>query len=241
MTNSPPTPNPAPAGWHPSVATWIAYYARKVPESEASGLRKHLARCRRCIDLVLDLDRFAEPSPRIGAVADFEQAAVWRTVKAAVEPRARVGHWPTVAAVAASTVFAVVGLAQYNARVDLETQIAERSGLQPNVVIESLRPGARERSAGGVDATAELSAAGGPTALILNLKDEVDFPAYELRVFDGEGGEVERIPGLTISDFGNFSLAVPPGALAAGRYELRLFGLDADAEQLIETYPIHLR
>ena len=241
MTNSSTTSSAPATVSHPSIDTWIAYYAGEVPEAEASELREHLSSCRRCVDLVLDLDRFAKPAPSAGTVADFEQAAVWRAVKHAVEPRARAQRWPAVVALAASSVFAVVGLSQYGARVDLESRIAQLSRLEPNVVIENLRPGASERSSAGAGAAVELSADRGTYALILNLENEVDFPAYELRVFDADGHEVERVRGLAISDFGNFSLAVPPGALAAGRYELRLFGLEVDAERLIETYPIFFR
>ena len=39
-------------------------------------LQQHLSRCRRCLDLVLDLDGFTKPAdPQSGTVADFEKAA----------------------------------------------------------------------------------------------------------------------------------------------------------------------
>lgn len=242
MSDSPITTAPAPAGSHPSVDVWIAYYAREIPEPEAQDLRQHLVECRRCVDLVLDLDRFAEPSPNAGGGSvDFAQAAVWRSVKQAVELPVRVQRWPAAVAVAASLVLAVFGSTQYDARTDLESRLAEASRLQPNMVIRDLRPGARERSSRGVDATVDLPAEGGPVALILNLEDEVDFPDYKIRVFDATGEEVTKVSGLAISEVGNFSLAMPPGALAAGAYELRLFGLVDGGEELLETYPIRLR
>lgn len=241
MSDSLFTTTPAPAGSHPSVDTWIAYYAREVPEVEAESLREHLSRCRSCVDLVLDLDRFVEPAAAGGGVSDFEQAAVWRSVKQAIEPRTRLQGWPTVAAVAASLVFAVVGLAQYDVRTDLESRLAESSRLQPNMVIRDLRPGARERNSGGVDATVDLPAGAGTVALILNLKDDVDFPAYEIRVLDAAGEEIAEVSGLAINELGNFSLALPPGALAAGSYELQLFGLADGREKLLEVYPIRLQ
>ncbi len=227
---------------HPSVEMWIDYYAGKVPADENDGLRRHLSHCRRCLDLILDLDAFAEPEPpRAGGAADFEKAAVWRAVRGALESRSagRPRRWPVVA-IAASLFFATLGLTQWSTRVELESRVAELTRLQANMVIEDLRPGARERSSGGVDATVDLSTEAGTIALILNLVDDVDFPDYELRVFDAAGIEVERVSGLDISEVGNFSLALPAGALAAGSYELRLFGLEENEEQRIETYPIRL-
>ncbi len=246
MTNSVSTSSPTPANPHPSVETWIGYYGEKMPADENDGLRQHLSRCRRCIDLVLDLDVFAEPSPpRTGAAADFEKAAVWRAIRGTIESRTtgRSRPWQAAVAVAASVLFAAVGLSAWNqrgARVELESRVAELTRLQPNMVIEDLRPGARERSSGGIDATVDLSAGTGMVALILNLEDTVDFPSYEIRVFDAADNEVDRVSGLEMSEVGNFSLALPPGALAAGSYELRLFGLGRDGEQRIEVYPIRI-
>ncbi len=235
--------HPEPATAHPPVEAWIDYFAGKVTGEDANGLSRHLSHCRRCIDVVLDLDAFAEPgSPAAVAVADFEKAAVWRTVKRSLVPRSvhRAQHWPAIAAVAASLLFAVVGLSQRSARIDVESQLAELTQLQPNMQIVDLRPGARERSSGGVDATVDLDAGEGST-LVLHLVDEVDYPEYELRVVDAAGTEVDRIHGLVISEVGNFSLGLAPGALAAGRYELQLFGLVDGREEQLESYPIRLR
>ncbi len=224
---------------HPSVESWHQYYSRQLPDAEAADLRQHLSECRQCIDLVLDLDAFADPPAAKSGVADFQQAAVWRTVKNALErPAPRARHWPAVAAVAASLLFAVVGLSQRGARIETEARLAQLIQLQPNAQILDLRPGALERSSGGVDATVDLPADG--ATLVLHLEDEVDYPAYQLRVVDAAGVEVNRVSDLRISEFGNFSLGLPPGTLAAGRYDLRLFGLAGEREEELETYPIRL-
>ncbi len=237
------------ANRHPSIETWIDYHsgAGGVSAEDSGRLQRHLSRCRRCLDLVLDLDGFAKPAePQSGTVADFEKAAVWRAVKGAIEPAriAEMRRWPAIAAVAASLVFATVGFSAWNqqlgARIAAESQIADLTRLQANVMIEDLRPGARERSSAGVDATVELPAGAGTKVLILNLEDEVDFPDYEVRVFDAGDAEVTRVSGLVISEFGHFTVALPPGSLAAGSYELRLFGLSQQQDQLLEIYPIRL-
>lgn len=246
MSDSLSTLNPVPAGPHPSVDTWVDYYAKKVPGKEAESLRKHLSRCRQCLDLVLDLDLFVEPAPPpANAVASFEQAAVWRTVKSAVAPRssARIRQWQWPA-IAASLCCAALGMTawtqQQNTLNELRTRVEASSQLQPNVPIVDLRPGATQRSSGGVDPTVDLPAAAGIT-LVLHLEDEVDYPDYELRIVDQAEAEIDRISGLLISEFGNFRLGLPPGALAVGEYEFQLFGLGGGGEHLIETYLIRQR
>lgn len=250
---------------HPPVDAWIDYHAGKTSNKDAEALREHLSRCRLCVDLVLDLDAFAELSPTGDATADFERAAVWRTVKhgilddqhdGAVEQterdlgqgnnRGEVAHhapigrrWLTAAVGTAAMLFAAIGLSQHSARTELESQVAELTRLQPNVEIVDLRPGARERSSRGVDATVEVPA--GNVTLILHLEEDVDYPEYQLRIFDSKETEVDRITDLRISDVGNFSLGLAPGSLAAGDYELQLFGLVEGAEQRLEIYPIRLR
>ncbi len=104
MSDNVSTSSPAAVNSHPSVETWISYYAGKAPADESNRLERHLCGCPRCVSLVLDLDIFADPSPpKAGAAADFEKAAVWRTVKNTLEPRsvARPRRWPATVAVAA--------------------------------------------------------------------------------------------------------------------------------------------
>ena len=235
------TPQP-----HPSVDTWIDYHAGKVSEAQAEELRRHLARCRRCVDLVLDVEAFAAPSQPPAGAADFEKAAVWRTVQHAVEPRARTAwRWPAVAAVAASLSIAALGLSAWSAQQDqlhqLREQAASLSNLRANAVILNLRPGSRERSSGSSITTVDLDDEPRMLVFILNLVEDVDYPGYEVRVVDSTATEVTRVPELEISDLGNFQLALLPGTLGAGSYELRLFGLDGDSEQQLETFPIRLR
>lgn len=252
MTESPST-YAAPEGMprktpepHPSVDTWIDYHAGKVSDAQAEELRRHLAGCRRCVDLVLDVEAFAAPSPPPAGAADFEKAAVWRTVQHAVEPRPRtVRRWPAVAAIAASLSIAALGLSAWSLQQgelnQLREQAASLSSLQSNAVILNLRPGSRERSSGSSITTVDLGDEPRMLVFILNLIEEVDYPDYEVRVVDSSAAEVARISELEISDLGNFQLALLPGTLGAGSYELRLFGLEGESDQQLETFPIRLR
>ncbi len=232
---------------HPPAEAWIDYFTGNVPGEEANGLSRHLSHCRQCINLVLDLDAFAEPATlEAGVVADFEKAAVWRTVKNTVDhgPLPRAWQWPTWIAVAASLCIAALGFSAWSAQRgelnQLRTQALALSKLSANAVVTSLRPGAQERGSGS--SVTSISVGDDPRVLvfILNLVDPPDYPSYEVRVYDAGDAEVARIPDLEITNIGNFQLALPPGVLTAGSYDLRLFGLGEGSGLLLETFPIRL-
>ena len=228
---------------HPPLETWIDYHAGHVAAPESRRLQGHLAGCRECVDLVLDLDAFSEPAaPAQSRVSDFEKAAVWHRLGPHLESR----RWPAVTAVAASLMLAVLGLSAWTEQrrtiAGLETQVSELSRPQVDVMIRDLRPSSRQRSAaGGADSTTELPADSGPITLVLNLEEPVAYPGYELEIVDAEGAQTYRLAGLTPSEFDNFYLNLPPGSLTAGEYELLLFGIAGEERDLLEIYPVRKR
>ena len=145
---------------------------------------------------------------------------------------------------AASLAVATLGLASWSQQRrsihGLEARVAELEQPRINVSILDLRPGSRQRSARGADAATELPAADG-AILVLHLEEPVEFPDYEVEVADAVGAAVWRRQGLEASEFGTFHLALPARYLAAGSYELRLFGLNGASRELLEVYPLRLR
>lgn len=227
---------------HPSLDTWIDYHAGTLGREETQRLQGHLAACRKCLDLVLDLDAFADPAgPPTSGPADFERAAVWR----GLEPRLARRGWPRVAALAASILLAVFGLSLWNgqqrALAELETRIVELSSPQADARILDLRPGARERSAGGADSTTELPVDSGPITLVLNLAEPASHDGYELEIVDADGDRAHHFTGLQPSELDNFFLSLPPGSLPAGEYQLVLSGVTDGRRDLLEIYPVRLR
>ncbi|MEM7587455.1 MAG: zf-HC2 domain-containing protein [Acidobacteriota bacterium] len=239
------------ASRHPGVDTWIAYHAGTVSPSEHKRLQQHLTGCRDCLDLVLDLDRFAKPADNADReVSDFEQAAVWRSLQNQLEtePKAVDSTRPqrsTWVALAAAATFAILGLSQWSTQQQeitrLDARVAELSRPHANALILDLTPGSRQRSARGADVQTPVPASDAPVTLILNLAKLVEHDSYRLAILDASGVEVQRIDGMQPTQFGNFTLALPAHSLPAGAYELRLFGVSDDAsETLLETYPISL-
>ncbi len=253
-----PTPTDQGRSRHPDVETWIAYHAGTVSSDEHKRMQRHLASCRSCLDLVLDLDRFAEPTGDTdGNVSDFERAAVWRSMQPYLDTESRT--WATAPrstwlALAASVVFATSGLSLWSVQqremTSLNARVAELSRPHANAIILDLTPSSRQRSAQGAEVKTSLPKDAGPITLILNLAEPTDYAAYRLEILDQAGHEVQRIDTLKMRDVGNFTLTLPVGSLTSGDYELQLFGIDADnpatgdapaVETLLETYPISLR
>ena len=227
---------------HPPLETWIDYHADNLTPTESQRLQGHLVSCRECIDLVLDLDAFVEPAAAAESrVADFEKAAVWR----GLEPHLKVRRWPAIAALAASVMFAVLGLSAWNEQrrtiTDLETRVSDLSRPQANAVIQDLTPSSRQRSAQGTDSTAHLAANSGPITLVLNLAEPVSYSAFELEVVDSDGKKTHHLTDLQPSEFDNFFLNLPSGSLQPGTYELLLFGIEDQAKDLLEVYPVRFR
>ncbi len=254
-STSQPTPTPHGPSDHPGVDTWISYHAGTVSSGEQKHLQQHLASCRECLDLVLDLDRFVEPAEESDRkVSDFEQAAVWRSLQphlaaesAPAEAPVRRSAW---IAIAASVLFATFGLSQWAAQqreiASLDARITELSRPHANTVILDLTPSSRQRNARGADVRTSMLTTAGPVTLILNLATPVEYPDYRLEILDLAGTEVRQIDDLRMSEFGNFTLSLPAGSLASGDYDLQLYGIDTGAgdspvETLLETYPISLR
>ncbi|MCP3957299.1 MAG: zf-HC2 domain-containing protein [bacterium] len=241
-TASIPTPAAmAETDHHPSVDSWISYHAGEMPTAEGERLQRHLASCRQCLDLVLDLDTFVEPArPDRAVVSDFEKAAVWRAVKSA----RHVSRWPAIGALAASVLFAALGISvvrEQQTIAALESRIASISQPQANAVIEDLFPGARQRSSAGNDPRKEIAAGDLPVVLLLHLAKDSEHSEFELAITAPNGDEAILVPGLLTGQMGELRVTLPPESLPPGEYDLRLFGAGDGHGEPLETYPIRLR
>src|SRR5436305_238726 len=72
---------------HPSPEALTAYQANELSPEEDERLQSHLAVCKHCTELLLDLDEFLKPPVAAAEpVADFEAAADWRRLREALKP-----------------------------------------------------------------------------------------------------------------------------------------------------------
>lgn len=218
-----------PLGNHPAPGELAAYHANELSPEEDDRVREHIAGCRECADLVLDLQAFhdaakEEPS----GVVDLEQAAAWRELRKRMEPEP--GKTPLVPSrsvspgffasaqggysIAAALLVAVVGLAAWN--VSLVRESREPRGIpmvRTFVDVDSLR-------AGGELPEPPLVL---PAPIILSLPTEAPDLLYRVDFVPEGGRHSER--SLEVSAQGtDLPILLPEGALPPGRYDVRVAG-----------------
>src|SRR5436305_5145173 len=72
---------------HPSPEALTAYQANELSPAQDEKIQSHLAICKHCTELLLDLDEFLKPPVAVAEpVADFEAAADWRRLRETLKP-----------------------------------------------------------------------------------------------------------------------------------------------------------
>jgi hypothetical protein len=231
---------------HPTPQELAAYHAGELPSEAETRLLDHLAVCRECSDLLLDLSGFADLKPPKGVpeLTDEQVEQDWQKLRAkmgagegkkertaevvpirpAGPPRPERSHWLPVAASLLAVLGFSLGLYQ-------SFQVGKLS--RPRVV-PVISSGNVER--GESD---ELTISARDGALIyLDSDPDKSYPAYEAEVVR-EGEVLARIPVGAIGDE-SVPLLVP-GPLKPGRYEVRLFGVEGDLRGPSTTYLFEAR
>jgi hypothetical protein len=213
---------------HPSVETLTAYHTNELSSEENARIQEHLAACRRCAEIVLELDAFlAEPAGG-PEVVDFEAAAEWRRLRERMtkeaetvydQPR-RVAWRRWTPALAAGLTLAVVGLYFLS---------------QPDRPFTTLDPIGSVR--GGPPAeTVPLS-----HDLVLRTESDRPYEEYRAEFLDPSTGQlVTEISGLKGNRLSEVLVRVPK-SLEPGEYEIRLFGIPNEREGPIGTYSVELQ
>lgn len=225
-TTTPRAASGHPDAGHPDVERWIAYHGGELAAPEEEPLRRHLAACPACVSLVLELEDFAsaEGGEDRAAVSEFERAAAWKAMKAALaRETAPPKRWlerrvPVPMALAASLVVAALGLSLWG----IEHRRVERySRPQVDLAIRDLEPSRATRS-GGAESPTELSR-GSYSALVM--LPSRSFASYRMEILDARGRTVWSASGLTAHpQLGTLSVGLPPGFLEPGDYRVELYG-----------------
>lgn len=226
---------PARGGEHPLPETLVAYHHDRLPPAEADALQEHLAACRSCADLVLELAQFTAAEPTETS-AGPEHADDWHLLAerlrresadsspfpadappavAAIERRRR-RPVRFAYALAAALAFATIGLALWVAA--LRGELATLREPVLNVSIVNLEPAGFTRG-GEAAATA---AAGERFVAILNPPSFPRDVAHRVEVLDAGGRRLWSADGLSPTEAGNFHLELTRRLLPPGEYRLRL-------------------
>jgi len=232
-------------GSHPDPEELAAYHAGELSSEEAGRVQDHLALCRECAALLLDLDGLADPG--FGAAADLAgKEAVWQSLKQEIAPSAPVvpfrrpvrssPRW--LQALAASLLVATLSLSFWVA--SLKRTVAELSGMRTAAVLQLDTE--TTRGEGGLPLPV-VSSNADVTALILNGAGQRRYETYRFEIVraDGEtvrGGQIERDPD-SYDSFKPIPLA--RREIGPGDYRVRLFGRSGGREEPIQEYAFRVQ
>jgi hypothetical protein len=225
---------------HPDPERLAAYHAGELSPEEEGRIQDHLALCRECAALLLDLDGLADPG--FGAGADLTaKGAVWQSLREEIAPQARVvplrrpapspPRW--LQALAASLLIATLGLSLWVA--SLRRTVAELSSPEPNAPVLDLYSSGT-RGEGSPAPVLTVPAGARLFTLLLNSAGQRRYEGYRVEIQRAGGGKVWENREIEPFSFGSFSLTIPRRALGPGDYRVRLFGRSGETEEPIDDY-----
>jgi len=217
---------------HPSPQELVDYHFGELTPEAADAVQEHLAFCRECAQVVLDMVAFSRPpeGEPAGPAVDLDRE--WDRLQARLAAKApRPGPRPVASrtshklpwSLAAAFLILTLGLLGWN--LDLRNRLEESRLPSAELRLANLapeRPGA-ERSA-EAPTRVEVGPRQRKVFLLLNLGDLREFPEYRMELAGPEGGVLWAASGVPRQEDGTFVLEIPAEMLAAGVYEVRLSG-----------------
>lgn len=227
---------------HPTPQELASYHAGELPPEAEARLREHLAICRECSDLLLDLAGFATLTPPQGVpeLTDDEVEQDWQALRARMgevgaerqKPAEVVPIRPVASPTrpgwlpVAASLLAVLGFS-----FGIYQTVRLERALQPNLV-RLIDPGLAVRGDELVQSFSVRQA--GVVHLRPDPDVERDYGSYEAEIANGDE-VVARLPVATIEEEDPFVL-IPPGFLEPGTYQAYLYGIDGEQrKQLSEV------
>ena len=226
-------------GEHVAPERMVAYHNGLLPESEADAVQEHVAGCRECGDLLLELVRFEddgateEPDE---AIADLEAEADWRALRSRIagdEPQAtprkppRGVSKPYVAWGLAASLLLSIGL---GARVRfLSSELASLRQDQVHPAIVDLYSDGHTRSD-----PEESIVRGHGELFVVFLNPPTSFPPiveYKAEILDADD-RVVWSKALWPED-GRFSFILSRTQLTPGPYRIHLSAAEADTWEFV--------
>jgi hypothetical protein len=240
---------------HPTPQELAAYHAGELPPEAEARILDHLAICRECSDLLLDLSGFADLKPPEGVpeLTDEQVEQDWQALRArmrggeerkertaevvpirptgpAPRPERTYSPWLPVAASLLAVIGLSFGLYQSQRVGSLERRVDELS--QPWSPESIFLDSTTQRSGGEQKEKAISSRAG---ALLTLYSEADDYTAYEAVIDDRltiKAAPREEDQGIV--------LLIPPGSLQLGPHTIVLYGIDGDLRNEVARYPIRV-
>lgn len=233
---------------HATPGELTAYHEGTLPPAIEARVQEHLAHCKLCSDLLLDLAGFADlaPPPGVPELTDAQVAEDWQALRARMEAEkkepepAPVVHFPTpaptpapplrrrrpwryAAAVAAALVAVAVGLSLW-------------TGPSKQLPVKDFEEGTTSR--GEQEPQVEVNSGLSGQAMRFIFYPE-RYPRYEGRIL--RGGDVVWNTSDVVSEGEKVWFKVPENSLNPGKYQAVLYRLDqGQAESIgIIDFEVH--
>ncbi len=239
-------------GSHPEPDELAAYHDGDLPPEPERQVPDHLAACRECAGLLLDLEGLADPDFGASDTADIadltdkgaDKEGVWRRLRAEIPAQPRTApvvpfrrpvpsspRW--LQALAATLLAGVVGLSLWVA--SLRHTVEELSRPQPNALVLDLYSGT-SRAEGSPPPVPSVSQDARLFTVILNPAGHRRYDSYRVEIQRRDGRKAWSDSSLQPNSFGSFSLILSRSTFEPGDYRVRLYGRTAANEEPIEEY-----
>ena len=202
---------------HPSPEALTAYQANELSPEENERIQEHLAICRHCTEMLLELEEFLRPSEVEEEPAGALETEDWRRLRLR-DSRRRLAY-----AIAVACFLAVVGLSLYN-----WSRGPER--------LHTLEPLNSYRSQVGPVEVIEL-----PVTLLLKSPSKSPYPHYKVDLLDSHGRLIRQLSRLQETRFFDLEVPLSRGDLDPGEYRVRLLGVKGQEVDLVGEYAFEVR
>lgn len=201
-------------GDHPAPEELSAYQAGELSPDQFDEVQRHLAGCRLCTEVLLDLERFLdlppEDRPREG-VADLETEVEWLALRAKLGnlrllTRDGARRTQRVVCAVAAIFLVAIGFSFYIIS-------GNPKGLQTLEPLNSHR---------GRTVVAEIVKL--PKTLLLKSPVKIPYPEYRAEILDLEGHSMREFSRLRETPSFDLEIPLRRGSLDPGEYRIRLFG-----------------
>jgi hypothetical protein len=229
-------PTLAPVGEHLDPQLLGSYHEGHLSPAEETAVQCHLASCRACTDLALEvvefLDGDAEPTPETSRKAsDLASRLLRLTAPAAPPVPWGLSGWRVAAALFCAL---LVGAVSYNLGLSEASRRRGPVTAERLTVIELTDSMQRHGTAGEREQTVEQPQ--GRTAILLTPGFLEPFSRYQVRIMSEGKGELGQVI-LAADRTGVLYLAIPGEDLPPGRYLFEILPADG-GEEALATLPL---
>lgn len=229
---------------HPTPDELVAYHARTLADDHNDQVQEHLALCRECTQMVMQLSPAGSSLRRLDPISDEHVSEAWErfvsqlaaehTLDSPTRRRSR--HWAAGLAAIAAVLTVTIGAALFSLWT-LQGLEQEQPAANVNLIYPELVEPMRSENIEPPPVVPDFNGS------ILVLNPRAPFARYSAEI-EGLQDASTRIlwstDDLIPSKIGELTVIVPRGYLPQGTYRIRLFGFKDDQKEFLDVYRFSL-